>query len=162
MGFGSKREFSRAGPRIQRDCLSRWLVARGEAAAGGSLSKGSPAPQVCTWPVPSGRGQCLPCRSSCTPWPSGPLNPRGITERVGLRPRLAFGPHRLLQGLRSPTSSARPGLSLGLRLPSPTLLSLAPVSLPPSISLTHRCSFPGVPFPYLLGSCWPCPEGENS
>lgn len=52
---GSKQELSRAGPVTQRDCLSLWLVAQAEAAAaGGSLSKGNPAPQVRTSPLPSG------------------------------------------------------------------------------------------------------------
>lgn len=98
---------------------------------------------------------------------SGPfeaqLTLRGITERVGLGPYLASGPHGILQvsGAPSPLLCLVPSLSLS---PLPhSLLSPAPVFLSCSISLIHRRFIPRgpLPFPYLPGSWWPWPEGTE-
>lgn len=115
------------------------------------------APGLC----PVAEAKVFPADPPALHGPLGPLNPHGITERVGLRPRLAFGPHGILQGLRSPTSAAGlVCLSVFVSPPPPGCHLHLFLCLPQSLSPTG-CSFPGVPFPYLLGSCWPWPRGRE-
>lgn len=139
---GSKQELSRAGPKIQRDSLSLWLVAHGEAAAAaGSLSKGNPVPPgvdlafaQCLRPEQL-RPRCsLQTLLICSPGPWGTQAPLGrITERVGLRPHLAFWTTRDPPRV---SGAPPPPLCLVLSLSLPLFLCLCLPSPIPVVTCT--------------------------